>query len=144
MVSIVKLDSKDLNKSVYEMVGVDVSTDSPVFQEIVKIMKFDPIEKIKTSEKLSDVGEVLNLCREIAKAVLCSNSSLAKSIESSDLVLSGDVGLLIKVKLFAAFNLKKAIIDEATRNIQYINFINLNSNGDGSLWDAIREREGLM
>ena len=95
-------------KSDYELEGEDCSK---FHEEITKIMTYDPIEKIKTSKSLQDIFDVLNFCREIARATLSTDPTLVLS--ANTLVLSGDVLFLLKVKMYAAMKLKRAVINEA-------------------------------
>lgn len=137
-VIICKLDSKDLSRQDYE-----INEDcSKIQEEIVKIMKYDPIQKIKTSNSLLDVGEVLDFCREIAKSTICSNPNIL-IMPLPNLVLSGDVFFLLKVKIYAACKLKKLIISEAMRNSNYVRICKDKNIDFKALWKAIEKKKGV-
>jgi hypothetical protein len=125
-------------KSDYELEGEDCSK---LHEEIVKIMAYDPIEKIKTSKSLQDVFNVLNFCRKIAKATLCTDPTLVLS--TNTLVLSGDVLFLLKVKMYAAMKLKRAVINEASRNPKYKKICQDKHINRFKFWKELALEEGI-
>ncbi len=125
-------------KSDYELEGEDCSK---FHEEIVKIMGYDPIQKIKTSKSLQDISEVLDFCREIAKATLSTDPTLVLS--ANTLVLSGDVLFLLKVKMYAAMKLKRAVINEASRNPRYKKICQEKHINRFKLWKKLALEEGI-
>lgn len=125
-------------KSDYELEGEDCSK---FHEEITKIMTYDPIEKIKTSKSLQDIFDVLNFCREIARATLSTDPTLVLS--ANTLVLSGDVLFLLKVKMYAAMKLKRAVINEASRNPKYRKICQDKHINRFKFWKELALEEGL-
>jgi|PlaIllAssembly_1097288.scaffolds.fasta_scaffold00034_19 hypothetical protein len=125
----------------YELEGEDCSK---FHEEIVRIMKYDPIEKIKTSTLMSDLNDALMFCVEIAKAVV-KHSSNTDLISANKIILSGDdMVFLCKVKIYAAKKLKIMLLDEASRNSNYIRICRNKNHNPNDLWEALAWNHNLV